>query len=979
MSDQSQSNGLDADVVKIFERFVNLDSDESPDDCLENGGDVLQFTEDKHINITNRTLVAEKGNIVITEGGAGIIIQCSDEEYNREYALKIPRPSMFVDEEKSLQEMKTELEGNRTEAMKQGQLSHNNVAYLVWAEKTSMPGEFRPEGTVMIQEWIEGATPLDEYVHSDETEELETLVRLLRDVFRGLSHIHEKDLIHWDVKGENCLVDDSTGTVKITDVGNAREKRGPGTYEEKATRFTSKKCWPEDTGDYIEEYEGSNRVRLNLGAGDERIDRPWLDLYMAGRMVARICGIEHEVGLNGPEKDTEDKEISLTPSIFDADDAHTDMVRDFLIIIAQRLMKPFESGVDGEYPAYYDSAAEVEQDLQKLLHEFGDAKDIPELYPIPQHVVRMPVTGNTVFSNRVDALVNLEPGMRLTGHEQLGLTRFVYPGGRHSRFEHSLGVVAATLQYIRALYADRTNPTFRLLCDSKHIRALIFASIVHDMGHGAFSHYLEEIQSLFAGCSHEDYLQAVLRGDIDFYDGYSTDDYLKDDCHVRIDRSMLKERVEEDWIKTDPPYDEDPESFMELVADILRPQRSESDDGPETDRHDAFDPDFTDRGDTKKARIWILHSIIDSVLDADKMDYLRRDAEHTGVDYPDGADIDRFLQSLTVASHPPTISPSEFRPTIAVNQKGVNSLESLLLARYQVFKSLYWHRIARSATTLLKNVVMKYIMEIEGESDPYDRRRMELLHTFRELNDEAALEWLLGQSEDAEIDISNYRRSLTRREDLPKPIFDISQGELQPTFERNSEYYDDCERIMEINDRLQELHPDNFYDAWQDLRTHVATATQNRINNFNDDQESTLPTFQLDGENIFIDVPLQGKDQIENLYVVDRRSRLRTDWIKQLPLSSQRFHETESGQIEISENIVGAKYDIRSFHKYSPIADEVQQGFKHWARRIRVFTWQDDQERIRVALNNDDERIAKIVFRSLLDGFEEVENHYLGD
>lgn len=971
MSGQPKSDDLDQDVVALIDEFVSLNDDESPEDIVDRSDRTLRFSRNKDLDITDRELEVEGGrHRIITEGGAAIIFQCAETGFEREYALKIPRPSILDEDE---------IVESRGEAGKQGQLSHLNVAYLVGAYPEAMPVDpWKPQAIVILQEWINEATPLDDYIHSDRTNEMETLIGLFRDVFRGLAHVHEKGLIHWDLKAENCLVDGGTGIVKITDVGNAAEKRCSGTYEEEEERFTSRKCLPDQIEEFgggnkvrVEEYRGPNRVRVVIEPGTERLDRPWLDLYMAGRMIAEICGIEQEVGLTDPDGGGG---LSTAPNILDADDDHVDMIRDFLIIVVRRLIRPLEGDMGGEEAVYYQSASEVADDLEKLLHEFGDAQDIPELYPIPQHVVRMPVTGNTEFSNRIDRIINSEPGMRLAGHDQLGLTRFVYPGAHHSRFEHLIGMIASTLQYVRALYADRTNPAFRLLCDSIHIRALIFAAAVHDMGHGAFSHYLEENPSLFKGCSNGEYIQAVLRDNPDLYEGYGESDSLEE-THIQVDRSALEECAE-DWINTDPPEPEETGEFMEWVADILNPRYSDR-VNRSRETSSIFTPDLTDPQDTKEATIWILHSIIDSVLDADKLDYLRRDAEHTGIDYPGGADVDRFLQSLTVASHPPEPTPDDFDgflPTIAVNQKGVNSLESLLLARYQVFKSVYWHRTARASTALLKDVVTQYLIRGGAETrDAYERRRAELLHRFRELNDEAALDWLFNELEKAGTATEDYRNSLTRRENLPKPVFDISQGELQPAFEEGSAYYDGCERIMEIHDRLHKLDPDAFYDAWEQLRKQVARTIEERINDVDEGEGSASAGFQLNSESLIIDVPLKGKDQIENLYVVDRPSGLRSN----------------QGGGQVGPSPTGApKYDVRPFDNYSPIADDVQVAFENWARRIRVFAWQETPEdgddpggrnEIISSTNYDEGQLAEIVFEALQEGFEEVEKEFFDD
>ena len=94
-----------------------------------------------------------------------------------------------------------------------------------------------------------------------------------------------------------------------------------------------------------------------------------------------------------------------------------------------------------------------------------------------------------------------------------------------------------------------------------------------------------------------------------------------------------------------------------------------------------------------------LRGLVSGSLDLDKIDYLKRDAMFCGVPYGE-VDVDRLLHALTVAADPAT-----GRPEIAVREKGVAALESLLFAKYQMFRNVYWHHAVRSATVLYKRIV----------------------------------------------------------------------------------------------------------------------------------------------------------------------------------------------------------------------------------------------------------------------------------
>ncbi len=88
-----------------------------------------------------------------------------------------------------------------------------------------------------------------------------------------------------------------------------------------------------------------------------------------------------------------------------------------------------------------------------------------------------------------------------------------------------------------------------------------------------------------------------------------------------------------------------------------------------------------------------LAGLVSGSLDVDKLDYLSRDAWMCGVPYG-VIDVDRLLTSLTVAPG------ADGRPTVALHEKGLASLESLLFAKYQMYRNVYWHHAVRSATAM---------------------------------------------------------------------------------------------------------------------------------------------------------------------------------------------------------------------------------------------------------------------------------------
>jgi len=94
-----------------------------------------------------------------------------------------------------------------------------------------------------------------------------------------------------------------------------------------------------------------------------------------------------------------------------------------------------------------------------------------------------------------------------------------------------------------------------------------------------------------------------------------------------------------------------------------------------------------------------LQGLISGSIDLDKLDYLRRDAFMCGVSYGE-IDVDRLINALIVLRDPETN-----RPGVGMIEKGLSALESLLFAKYQMYRNVYWHHAVRSATAMYKRVV----------------------------------------------------------------------------------------------------------------------------------------------------------------------------------------------------------------------------------------------------------------------------------
>lgn len=823
----------------------------------------------------------------ILRGGGGIVVQATNKDVpTLKYAIKAQRPSL-------LESNSSPRDSNRAfaEYIYHYPLASENIARLfsVWKRNVlTTPDTVAPKNSripFLILEWVDGATELSNYLHR-EVETPEMFVSIMRQSFMALEHLHSNNLIHWDIKSDNLLVNRS-GTVKLMDIGNARRMDGDpadllalttdGNYPPILERFATLR----GQGD------SSNRIQLDLDS--TKWDDPWLDMWMLARELVELVGLGTDDRSLFPDAKASwiEGDRKFVGDVFSKDKTDAAFSLAYIRLVLRRLLYPRSVEDD----RYYRRAAEVVNDLDKLAPEFGAAQEVHELRAIPQKVVRIPVSGNVPLTGRIKTLISDDILTRLRRHWQLGTISEVYPGAAHKRFEHSLGVFSTTIRYLKALFADRSSVFWRISIEANDVEALLIAALMHDVGHLAYGHFLEEMAGLFKGFTHEVYAQAMLRGH-----GATESPGTQNrwEQSAARDHARLTSLVAGRWGSGG-----DPQAFLQSAADILVERESAAiaqDRNGENPLYLAQAELL--RGTADRLKLDILHSIVESAIDADKFDYLRRDGLHSGIEYPSGIDADRFFQCLTTLHHVPGRSPlanrqgnGDLHASIAVTRKGLLPVESILFTRYQMFHAVYWHHTARAHTTMLQFCVVEYL---SLSREDLDSAFQSLVNVFRHSTDDAAIAWLKAE-------LSGRNPSL--REPLSDAC-DALGGERKKAYKEcfvlhyrghsNVHRPEDVELIhlglmrqfIELNEKSRR----EYIDAVRAFRKKFADALATKLG---------IPDGILDGE-ILLDIPPAGRDQASNIFVID---------------------EGEAHFIQ----------------ELSPMADAVSETFKTWARHFRVF------------------------------------------
>ncbi|MUV89349.1 HD domain-containing protein [Halapricum sp. CBA1109] len=209
------------------------------------------------------------------------------------------------------------------------------------------------------------------------------------------------------------------------------------------------------------------------------------------------------------------------------------------------------------------------------------------------------------------ALLDTPPVQRLRHITQLGTVTLVYPSANHTRFEHSLGVYHIANRALGHLGIEGQQ--------AERVRA---AALLHDVGHGPYSHNIEDLLYRHTGKYH-------------------------DEVHGLLDSGAVAQVLDDHGL--------DPATVADLVEG---------------------------KGE--------LGQLVSGELDVDRMDYLARDAHHTGVPYGT-IDHGRLIREL------------RFRDgELVLDEGNVQTAESLLLARALMNPVVYSHHVARIAKAMLR-------------------------------------------------------------------------------------------------------------------------------------------------------------------------------------------------------------------------------------------------------------------------------------
>lgn len=343
--------------------------------------------------------------------------------------------------------------------------------------------------------------------------------------------------------------------------------------------------------------------------------------------------------------------------------------------------------------------------------------------------VRDPIHGSIRIDDWALPLVDSPPVQRLRRIHQLGTAHLVYPGAHHRRFEHSLGAHHLAGRFAAALGLGEL--------DAKTVRA---ACLLHDVGHGPFSHAFEEL--------------------------------VKEEGRRHETASM-------DLVGWGP------------LADPLRQA--------------GLDPLAVAEAIGGQGR---LAPIVSGSLDADRMDYLLRDAHYTG--FRSAVDADRLIEVL---------QPGE-EHTVVLDESGLIAAEAILTTRFLMYPAVYLHHTVRASEAMLQAAVRDHLattglrlQELERETDDG------LLHRLRAGGGDAAA--LVAKLDDRRL----HKRAYEGRPGQPNTKALLALADKPKERRRLAAEIADAAGVPAASILVDVPHPPKFREMRLQVRSRDGTLT----------------------------------------------------------------------------------------------------------------------------------------------------------
>ncbi len=295
-----------------------------------------------------------------------------------------------------------------------------------------------------------------------------------------------------------------------------------------------------------------------------------------------------------------------------------------------------------------------------------------------EKTIHDPIWGSVVYFAWEIEIIDSPIFQRLREIQQLGRADLTYPAARHTRFEHSLGTVAIASRMIDNL-RNRSVDYFVTDSDRNKVR---LAALLHDIGHCFYSHLSERIYSKLPQFSE---IKKEIMKNLDI--GVSPAP------HEIFSYMIVKSRAFGDFFYNNVSYPGkgDEESCFGLLAECANMIIGQNNKKEKNGKTEIYS---------------FLTSVLNSDIDADKLDYTQRDSYTAGLSLSYG--VERFLMKIVLVCDE-TEKTKDYK--LAIRDDGVTTVEELLFNRNMLYVYMYRHQKVLAVEAVIEDIISRMIDE----------------------------------------------------------------------------------------------------------------------------------------------------------------------------------------------------------------------------------------------------------------------------
>lgn len=257
--------------------------------------------------------------------------------------------------------------------------------------------------------------------------------------------------------------------------------------------------------------------------------------------------------------------------------------------------------------------------------------------------IRDPVHGSIpIFDSEIEILEH-PFFQRLRNIKQLGFSEYVFPGATHTRYLHSIGVMNVSTLVFNSLFRDQTSKEVQRLKESLRLGCLL-----HDIGHAPLSHSTESVMPMVSTLK-------LPKQFVDRERQATHEDYTI--------KSIIDSSFTSAFKGVTSEFGIDPKAIAELVIG------------------ETSDPAYFTVGGINYFPL--MHQLVSSEMDCDRMDYLLRDSYFCGVSYGK-FDLDWIIDNMKVC-----VESGE--AYLGISERAISTFDDFLLSRFHMFMMVYFH------------------------------------------------------------------------------------------------------------------------------------------------------------------------------------------------------------------------------------------------------------------------------------------------